>query len=148
MKRILSLLTALAVVSVASVGLTDGTITETVTGLGSIKISNLAWNSLTNQSTANIVLNGEISRVTFVPAATASANYDVTIKDADGFDILGGLGANLASNTVVNIAPGVPVTDATAGVTNMQPMVASGTYTVLADNTGVSTGTVKVYYKP
>lgn len=96
-----------------------GTVTETLTpelGEGVLKIS-LAWVSDASGDVSgtptSIFVKGEVRRVVTVPSGTAAptVNYDVTILDDSGLDILAGAGADrsatvaeqaLLSNTLVN----------------------------------------------
>jgi len=146
-KILAGLLTGIILV-VSSLSFADGSITQTnVTSVGSIQRIDLHWSSLTNKSTGSISwLNGELYRVTFVPGASTIANYDVTITDSTGFDILAGLGANLASNTVVTVAPGIALTDGSAA-TNMNRVVLNDALTVTVDNTGVGSGYLSLFLR-
>lgn len=52
-------------------------------------------------------VRGSIERVVFAPgpAPYPTNLYDVTLKDANGFDVLAGLGQNLSSNTASQVVP-------------------------------------------
>lgn len=90
-----------------------GSIIATVTDLGGgITKYSLAW---TSDASGNVNSNpialkrGRIQQVKFVPTnggAQPSANYNVTLPDADGVDLLAGKGATL-SNTAATLA--IPV---------------------------------------
>ena len=125
----------------------DGSITQTnVLSVGSIQRIDLHWSSLTNKSVGTVSwLNAELYRVTFVPATTTIDAYDITLTDSTGFDILAGLGANLASNTVTTVAPGIAVTDGTA--TNVNRVVVNSALTVTVDNTGVGKGYLSLFFR-
>lgn len=62
-------------------------------------------------------IGGTIVRVVFIPSTTAvpTNNYDVTLLDENGVDVLGGQGANLSDTTPTDMAPAMPLTD---GVTS------------------------------
>lgn len=70
-----------------------------------------AWTSdasgnVTQTTTSRI--NGTITNVVSIPAAGASApsaNWDMTIKDENGNDILNALGSNLSETAVVRLKP-------------------------------------------
>lgn len=90
---------------------------------------------------------GEIVRVVFNPGSTApTANYDITITDAQGFDVLAGQGANLSATDTTNVAPGVPVKDGTT--TSVGPMIVCDVLTLSITNAGASkNGTVVLYVR-
>ena len=102
-----------------------GTVVETTTSLGRIKRIILSWTSHTDGTVSKAVtayVNGIIRRVVFNPGATAPTdNYDVTITDADGLDVLSGLGANRHTTTTQQVIPLVAATD---GVTTTAMPVA------------------------
>jgi hypothetical protein len=61
-------------------------------------------------------LNGALVRVVFVPSAAPDAptdNYDVTLLDGAGVDVLAGRGADLDTATTTHVVPGVSLTDGT-----------------------------------
>lgn len=126
----------------------DGSITQTnVLSVGSIQRIDLHWSSLTNKSVGTVSwLNAELYRVTFVPATTTIDAYDITITDSTSFDILAGLGANLSSNTVTTVAPGIALTDGSA-TTNMNRVVVNSALTVTVDNTGVGKGYISLFFR-
>jgi hypothetical protein len=93
-----------------------GSIAATVTDIGGgITKYSLAW---TSDASGNVNANpialkrGRIQQVKFVPTnggVQPSANYNVTLPDADGVDLLAGKGATL-SNTTATLA--IPVVSA------------------------------------
>lgn len=85
-----------------------GTVTQTETPRGAINLIAYDWASSTGGEAthaATIAINGEIMRAVFVPDGSTTAptdNYDVTLTDANGIDLLAGQGANLsATDTIV-----------------------------------------------
>jgi hypothetical protein len=61
-------------------------------------------------------LCGALVRAAFVhsgPGGAPTNLYDVTLLDADGLDVLGGQGANLAVAAPSHVIPGVPMRDGT-----------------------------------
>lgn len=110
----------------------------------------LAWVSHTDGTVdldTSLSIYGEILRVVFVPnqAATQPTNlYDVLLKDADGIDVLGGQGANLANNANSSVCPGVPLKDGTT--TGVRPVVVAGILNLEVSNAGSGkTGSVILY---
>jgi hypothetical protein len=74
----------------------------------------VTWTSATDGSVSHTItgVNGEIYRVTTDPSATAPTdNYDITLTDEDGVDVLVGLGANRDTATTESISPGIAVTN-------------------------------------
>ena len=78
------------------------TVTETI--YSSVKRIKWAWactDAGVVSSACTKVLNGEIIRVEFVPTDPTD-QYDATIKDSNGIDLLAGQGSNLSgTNTIV-----------------------------------------------
>jgi hypothetical protein len=84
------------------------TITEEANGPNPQKIK-FAWTSsaggIATSSATNSAYTGVIEAVHFIPGTggdTPTANYDVTLTDEDGVDVLGGSGEN-RSDTVPEI---------------------------------------------
>jgi len=79
-----------------------GTVTETVQNINNppVDVISLAWvsDASGDVSGTNTAKNysGTVSRVHFIPSATAAptANYDVTILDDDGVDVIDAQGAD------------------------------------------------------
>ncbi len=91
--------------------------------------------------------SGIIERVTFNPGATApTANYDVTITDDQGFDVLGGQGANLSATVTTSVKPGIPFKDGTT--THVAEICVDDTLTLNITNAGDSkVGAIVVYLR-
>lgn len=95
-----------------------------------------------------LLASGEIQRVVFVPSATVAptANYDITLTDADGVDVLAGQGANLAASGNTHVCPGIPLKDGTT--VSVVPVVVDSILTLNVSNAGASkAGTVVVYLR-
>ena len=92
-------------------------------------------------------VNGVILRVVTDPAAGGDApadNYDLTIADANGFDVLAGQGANRDTADAESFCPLIPAGDG-ATVTAV-PVAVSGLLTLRVDNAGaVKRGSVVLY---
>jgi hypothetical protein len=127
-----------------------GTVTETNRRIGSytsnpnlVNSMTLSWTSdSSGDATATTgAIFGTILRVATNPGATAPTdNYDVTLSDADGFDILYGLGANRDTANTESISPVDPV----SGV----PPVVAGPLSLSVSSAGASkVGTVVIYYR-
>lgn len=124
-----------------------GTVTMAINTIRyrSIKKIDVAWTSDANGDAdgATLDISGRVLRVVTVPgAATPTNNYDVTIEDEDGVDILDGQGANRSDTTAQQVAAvltkgGGVVATAVEGT--IEPKVA---------NAGDSkTGTMSIYYE-
>jgi hypothetical protein len=84
-------------------------------------------------STAGI--NGTILRVVTNPGATAPTdNYDVTLLDEDGIDVLAGQGADRDTANSEHFCPGVALKDGTT--TGVVPVVVAGPLTPSVTNAG------------
>lgn len=121
----------------------------TVFGKGPNRVGRIAiaWTSdgsgVATEATEHV--RGTIKRVVFDPGATApDDNWDCTLTDEHGMDLLGGQGANIDTANSSHIAPGVALKDGvTTSVT--QPYV-DGVLTLNVTNAGAAkVGTVYVY---
>ena len=95
-----------------------------------------------------LLASGEIQRVVFVPSTTEAptANYDITLTDANGVDVLAGQGANLAASGNTHVCPGLPLKDGTT--TSVVPIVVDSILTLNVSNAGASkAGSVIVYLR-
>ena len=88
---------------------------------------------------------GQIQRVTINPGVTSpTAAYDMTLADADGWDVLGGQGADLSSTVTTSVA--CCVGSSTVGLV---PVAACGNLTLAITNAGASkVGAIRLYLKP
>jgi len=97
----LAALAILAIVSSASAATTSGTTTYTERSLGNLTIIDIDWLSESATSTVvkgDIPISGRISQIVFYPdqadATSPTANYDVTLLDDLGVDVMQALGAD------------------------------------------------------
>lgn len=80
-------------------------------------------------------VNGTILRVTTNPGGTAPTdNYDVTLTDEDGVDVLAGRGADRDTANSETFTPGVAFSDGTT--TSVVPVVVAGNLTLNVTNAG------------
>jgi hypothetical protein len=84
---------------------------------GTTKIT-LGWTSIADGSAAGTTerVTGEIVRVVFIPGTGGdkpSDNYDLTLLDENGVDVLSGLGANIDADAVSEKSPGMTCSDGT-----------------------------------
>jgi hypothetical protein len=127
-----------------------GSIVETFQGHRSVKTLALAWTSSAGGAVSGIAtaekLSGELLRVAFIPGAAGvqpTDAYDVTLTDDDGFDVLGGKGANLSNATASSICPLVG-----DGTTTVRPFAIDGNLNLVVANAGAAkAGTVKLYIR-
>lgn len=92
-------------------------------------------------------VSGRIERVVFAPGAVApTANYDVTLTDEFGIDVLAGQGTDLSATDETDVCPGVPLKDGTT--TSVVPVVVDGILTLNVTNAGdTKAGSVVVYVR-
>lgn len=92
-------------------------------------------------------IEGTIVRVVTNPGSTAPTdNYDMTITDEDGYDILAGQGSNRDTSTTESFVPGIPFTDGTT--TSVAPVVVDGNLTLTISNAGATKdGSVVLYVR-
>jgi hypothetical protein len=109
----------------------------------------LAWVSHTDGTVAlpTATINGTILRVTTNPGSTAPTdNYDVTLLDEDGIDVLAGEGTDRDTTNSETFCPGVAFTDGTT--TSVVPVVVAGVLTLTIANAGSGKeGTVVLYVR-
>ncbi len=85
-------------------------ITCTEIGLGTVKKITWAWTCSTDgdgTSTTTGVYDGKVLAVHTIPNSTGAAptdNYDITVTDADGYDVLLGAAMNRAATEEETIA--------------------------------------------
>lgn len=95
-----------------------------------------------------VPVSGAIARVVFIPSASAAPtdNYDVTLTDSDGIDVLAGQGANLDTANASSVCPGVPLKDGTT--TSVLLTVVDSILTLTVANAGdTKAGKVVVYVR-
>jgi hypothetical protein len=112
----------------------------------------LAWTSDASGNVSGIpapTMNGTICKVEFVPGSGGNAptdQYDVTLTDIAGVDVLGGQGANLSNAAASAVVPGVPFKDGTTIST--APCVISDPLTLNVTNAGnAKSGQVILYVR-
>lgn len=99
------------------------------------------WTSATGgtaSGTTSLAYTGKVYRVVTDPDGTAapSDNYDITITDDDGVDVLDGNGANRDTATTEAIAPAAVLVGSklTLSVTNAGDEKAGVVYVYITDN--------------
>lgn len=123
-----------------------GTTTISYSGTRPKKVS-LAWTCSAGgavSGTPTVQVRGEIVRVTFVPGTAGNQptdQYDVTLLDSGGVDVLLGLGTNQSNTTVNSLCPLIG-----DGVTKNQRVAVNDTLELQVANAGnAKKGTVYVY---
>lgn len=139
------------IVMFATIGIVvaDGTIAVTnITEAGTIRRTDIYWNSLTNRSDGTIsYFNGAVERVTIKNGTGQTNNYFVAITDNNSVDLLKGAGT-CSSNVTVDVCPAVQLYNTvTVGVTGSVPISVCSPLTVAVTNTGVSKGRISIYYR-
>ena len=115
---------------------------------GGIKRVAISWTSdASGDATYTTTqLGGVILRVTFDPDGTAAPtdNYDITLKDENGIDVLAGSGANLSTSTTSSVCP--QINDQSAAAATAAAI--SGTLALAVSNAGnAKSGQVILYLK-
>ena len=106
----------------------------------------IAWtsNGDGNATITTTEITGTIERITFLPSAVSgdvpSDNYDVTLLDDDGVDVLRAKGANLSDTTVLDVS----VTDETA----VLPFPTAGPLDLSVSAAGdTNSGTIRLFVR-
>jgi hypothetical protein len=99
------------------------------------------WTSTAGGAVSGILstnINGKIVAVITDPGSPAPTdNYDVTMIDANGFDVLMGRGIDRDTVNTERVCPGQPITDGTTlGITNV---IVHGTLELRIANAGSAT---------
>jgi hypothetical protein len=136
------------IAGLAGLVLAEGTVTYDKTVIGTPSKHTLAWTASTNgivNLTNSAYTRGEIIRVTSLSSPTGSV-YSITLKDAQGVDVLAGQGSGMASNVLTSVVPGIKITD---GVTTSTiPIQVNDQLAVSVTGAGSNkTGTVILYVK-
>lgn len=113
------------------------------TTLGSVKRLKITWVSTAGgavEKTVNVAIDGELLNLVTDPGAAApTANYDITIEDDGGIDILNANGMNRHTTTTENVT----VDSDTAG----RPVaVYTPSYVFKVAAAGASKGGVAILY--
>jgi hypothetical protein len=93
-------------------------------------------------------INGVVLCVVFDPddSAAPTDQYDVTLSDENGVDILAGQGANLSSSASSAVCPGIAFTDGTTAST--VPRAVCGDLSLSVSNAGdTKKGQVVIYFR-
>lgn len=126
-----------------------GSITQSHQKHRTVRRLALAWTSSAGGAVSGIPsegISGELLRVVFVPGAGGvqpTDNYDVSMLDEDGFDVLQNLGQNRSN---VNSSQLVPLVG--DGTTTNQRTAIDGVLSLVVANAGnAKQGTVTLYYR-
>ena len=120
----------------------------TICQFGNIERIEIRWTSNASGAfTESIPLHGVILRVVTDPGSPAPTdNYDVTLVDEFGLDLLAGQGANRDTTNTEAFCPGAPLNDGTTA--SVLPIGHLGNATVTIQNAGDSkAGTVVIFCK-
>lgn len=149
MKRILGLV-LFALIPVCSFAVDTGTVTITNGGTENTYWINMAWTSNTGGGVVEsdgIKFFGEILRVVTDPgdgSSSPTANYDITLTDVDGADVLNGGGANRSQSAVEQIIPSIT----SVGTKSDFLISVAGDLTLTIAAAGnTKTGSIRVYYR-
>ena len=125
-----------------------GTLTITPQGLnGRLQAYTLDWLSDANGNVlaSTIQIMGTIERLVYKPdtgSTIPTADYDVTLTDSEGVDVLNGTGANLDDDSTSST-----ITTEGDGTTNI-PMAAAGPLTLAVTNAGnAKGGEIRIYFR-
>src|SRR4051812_32088221 len=116
---------------------------------GVINKLTLAWTSASD-GTATFTtskINGTILRCATNPGSAAPTDdWDVTLTDEDGLDVLAGQGANRDTTNSEHFCPGLPLKDGTT--TSVVPIVVNGPLALSVSGAGsAKTGTIVIYFR-
>lgn len=89
------------------------------------------------------IAGGYLFRVKTVPGTAAPTAYGITLKDADGLDILGGVGA-ARSTSAAEVA--VPKQDSAQAIYGPVYVEGQLTFGLSGNTNGSATGTVRFYF--
>lgn len=150
-----------AVVVAASLFAIAATNTVSYSDLHNVKSITFTWSNLASSGhipaaptndlvcvVTSKVVSGYIERVVLTACNATGAFVHVSIKDADGIDLLRGSGALISSTAPVSFAPAQSATNA-IGFTHIPVAFESAlvlTVTNCLGTTSTNTGTLKVYY--
>lgn len=136
------------IAGLAGLVLAEGTATYEKTVIGTPSKHTLAWTASTNgivNLTNSAYTRGEIVRVTSLSSPTG-ALYSITLKDAQGVDVLAGQGSGMASNVLTSVVPGIKITDGMT--TSTIPIQVNDQLALSVTGVGSNkTGTVIIYVK-
>lgn len=136
-----SILFILALVVAGAAAWSTGTVTVTQDTQGPIKTAAFGWvSNATGEASVDLSweINGELLQAASIPssASAPSDNYDVTLTDAYGVDVLHGNGANRDASSIETIA------SASLGV------VANSTISISVTNAGsAKAGQFVIWYR-
>ena len=121
-------------------------IVETVQSKNNLSVASFAWTTSVTGSytiTSEQPVNGYILMIETVPDATAvpNANYDVSVKNADGLEIVGG--TNLFNRSATATEAVMPLLN--SEIVEM-PNLGKLTVSVVDGGTG-GQGIIRVYYR-
>ena len=151
MKKVLVLLAVLASLIFTATVFAASTQTVTLTSFGKWKVVNVAWTAHTDgvyttyafSNAQNDFMQGTwLCEIVTNPGGTApAADYDITLLNADGADVLGGGGNNRhTSNSEVSY----PIVDSTSGQRGCVPM--ASTYSLAIANITTNSGNGEVRF--
>lgn len=129
-----------------------GSITETHDDSRTVKCLILAWTCSAGGAVSAIPtvkkISGVLLRVTTIPTDGPTDNYDVTLEDEDGIDVLQGFGANRDTTNAETITPLISTTLSGNPVAMGSPVALNSTLELIVANAGnAKSGTVRVYYR-
>lgn len=147
-KAMLILLALLVAIPVSAQTLTASAGSGTLTMWNKYKErATVAWTSTAGGAFTGTItgLQGEIQAVAFKPdigSTSPTNNYDVTIEDEDGIDLLEARGANLSDTTATRKFVGISASNIIARA----PL--AGNLVIKVTNAGASNGgTIRLYFK-
>jgi hypothetical protein len=127
-----------------------GSIVQSHSKTRTVKSLKLAWTSSASTGAVSGIpseaIAGEILRIVFTPGTSGvqpTNLYDLTLLDEDGFDVLGGKGADLSNAAASDMCPLIG-----DGTSTNQRRAVDGTLTLTIAAAGNSkAGSVTIYYR-
>jgi hypothetical protein len=119
------------------------------TSLSDVQKIVLTWTSAADgtASYTTSLISGTLYRVVFNPGSAAPTdNYDVTLTDTDGIDVLSNQGQNRDTANTEQICPGIAIYDGVT--TSTVPICLSSTLVLAITNAGdTKNGTITLYLR-
>lgn len=125
--------------------------TSAVFGNGRVVQHTIDWvsDSFGNATVvSNVAISGSIDRVVIIPSGSAAptTQYDVTLTDSEGIDVLGGNGADQSATLTATVYPVTTLTDGTSN--GVIATIVNGLLTLNVSNAGnAKAGRVVVYVR-
>lgn len=146
MKKLIGLFLVLLLVISATLTFAASSLTQTQSRLSeNVDMLEMAWTASADgsfTSSPSVSFNGYIFQVTTIPGyASPTANYDITLTDSDGVDVMGAELSNRSASANEQVKPKM-------GNDYGDRFVAGGVSLNISNNASANaTGKLKIYYR-